>query len=98
MLLLILFAGCLASCAAQTTSFPSLVTEAPFSEPIQATSVQPASDPADNVVAILLTAVQSYHELNETTVGPVLHQLYTMIEQLRPDLNFSLSVKNITRV
>ncbi|KAM7379037.1 hypothetical protein PAMP_004612 [Pampus punctatissimus] len=104
MLLLILFAACLMTCAAQTTSFSSSTTGMPtmqmtaFTQPIQVTSVQPLPDTDDNVVAILQTAVQSYRELNETNFAPVLNKLYDIIQQLRPDLNFTLTVKNITKV
>ncbi|TDH06037.1 hypothetical protein EPR50_G00128400 [Perca flavescens] len=88
MLLLILFAGCLATCAAQTTnSFPT----------VQATSVVAPGLNA-NVVAFLQAAVTSHYALNETTIGPALLQLYTLIQDLQPSVNVRVTVKNITRV
>ncbi|KAM8726831.1 uncharacterized protein AB9X84_000745 [Acanthopagrus schlegelii] len=102
MLLPILLAGCLASCAAQTTFYPSFaipdVLPSPSAQPIKATSVLPTSEPKDNVIVILQAAVQSSRELNETTIAPVLNRLYSIIQKLQPGLNFSLTVKNITRV
>ncbi|KAK6302390.1 hypothetical protein J4Q44_G00267450 [Coregonus suidteri] len=48
--------------------------------------------------AILQTAVQSYQELNETTVDPVLSQLYHIIRAQQPDLNIRLTVKTVQKV
>ncbi|GAA6222566.1 coiled-coil domain-containing protein 39 [Lates japonicus] len=104
LLLLILFSGCLASCAAQTTSFPfftegmSPMETTPLTQSIQATTVLPSSEPVNNVVAILQTAVQSSRELNETTVTPLLIKLHDIIQQLQPGLDFGLTVKKITQV
>ncbi|KAM7401012.1 hypothetical protein PAMA_005287 [Pampus argenteus] len=106
MLLLILFAACLIACAAQTTSPPLISSTAgmptmqmtAFTQPLQVTSVQPSPDAKDDVLAILQTAVQSYRELDETNIAPVLNKLYSIIQQLQPDLNFTLTVKNITKV
>ncbi|XP_078120590.1 uncharacterized protein LOC144526802 [Sander vitreus] len=103
MLLLILFVGCLVTCAAQTTnSFTTDMSSltSPFPSPtesVQATSVVAPGLNAD-VVAFLQAAVMSDHELNETTIVPALLQLYTLIRQLRPGVDIRVTVKNITRV
>ncbi|XP_037642485.1 classical arabinogalactan protein 7-like [Sebastes umbrosus] len=143
MLLLILFAGCLASCAAQSTTTtppppttptttppppttptttppppttptttPPPPTTPPTTPPpttttifppsslgtrsttIQSTSVGSVSASGDDVVAILLASVQSDLELNETTIDLILQELHN----LYPNLNFTLTVKNVTRV
>ncbi|KAF1383529.1 hypothetical protein PFLUV_G00132830 [Perca fluviatilis] len=92
MLLLILFAGCLATCAAQTTPTPVSLTQS-----VQATSVVAPGLNAD-AVAFLRAAVTSDYELNETTIGPALLQLKTLIQHLQPGVDFMVTVKNITRV
>ncbi|KAG7526975.1 hypothetical protein JOB18_047466 [Solea senegalensis] len=98
LLMMILVSGCLASCAAQTSSLDTSTTADPPTTPsIQATAVLPTSDVRNNPVAILQTAVRSSRELNET-VGPVLNKLYDIIHQLQPHLNFTLTVRNVTGV
>ncbi|XP_030016486.1 coiled-coil domain-containing protein 39 [Sphaeramia orbicularis] len=96
-LLLILLAGCLASCAAQTMGFSPSTTATPLSQSPQPTAVQPLLN-SNNVLAILQTAVRSSLQLNLTTADPVLTQLQQFIQELQPNVSFSLSIKNITEV
>lgn len=104
MLLLILFAGCLASCAAQTTSFPSTMgisttgTMTPFPQSVQTTADPHTPDSTSNTVAILQTAVQSIGELNGTATAQILNELQNIIQKLGQNATFSLNIKNITKV
>ncbi|CAB1444070.1 unnamed protein product [Pleuronectes platessa] len=94
MLLLIVLTAGLASGAAQS------ISPAPFSSFTSGTPTAETPDSVltNNIVVILQTTVQSNRELNETTVAPILTELYEIIQQGQPDRNFTLTVKNITKV
>lgn len=104
MLLLILFVGYLASCAAQTTSSAfstagtSTTTPAPFTGVNPSSTVVTPTQSANNVVALFEAAVRSNQELNEVTLALVMNQIRQTILLIQPQANFSLTLKNITRV
>ncbi|KAM3604212.1 uncharacterized protein V6R79_007889 [Siganus canaliculatus] len=87
LLFTVLFAGCLAVCAAQTSSIAAPSPQTPDSTQQQY-----------NGLAFIQAMVQSSLELNETSLHPILAELHSIISQNHPDLNFSLTVKNITKV
>lgn len=96
MLLLILFAGCLASCAAQTTPGPSFTTH--FPQTVQTTADPQTPVSTSNTVAILQTAVQTTGVLNGTATAQILNELQNIIQRLGQNATFSLNIKNITEV
>lgn len=88
MLLLILFAGCLATSVAQNTAVPITFEGA--------TSAVYTPE----YVAILQAYVQyaGPFDLNETTAQPILNELVQRIRQNLPDSSISLKIRNITKV
>lgn len=88
MLLLILFAGCLATSVAQSTTVPSAL--------VGATSAAYGPE----YVAILQAYVQyaGQFDLNEMTAQPILNELHDRISNELPGSNISLKIRNITRV
>ncbi|KAL6104260.1 uncharacterized protein ACO6RY_14022 [Pungitius sinensis] len=90
MLLLILLASCLASCAATipeavaaTNDYSVLVPAAPNALP-------------GNTVAFFVAAVQSNLELNEELVGAALGEVKRLIQQIYPQPELMLTLKSIT--
>uniref|UniRef100_G3PU76 Uncharacterized protein n=1 Tax=Gasterosteus aculeatus TaxID=69293 RepID=G3PU76_GASAC len=94
MLLLILLASCLASCAAQTLS-PDVISAIGS---ISNSSGQPTTAPSvvpGNTVAFITAAVQSSHELNEETIVAFLDQAKRVIQQILPQSEVMLTLKSI---
>lgn len=106
MLFLLLCVGCVALSAGQ--SFASTPTMGPWATTTQVTTpptlttpyVDPpfGTKPLESGFAILQVAVQSYQELNETTVGSFFSQIYDIVRAKRPDLKFRLTVKTVQKV
>ncbi|XP_029930582.1 spore coat protein SP96-like isoform X1 [Myripristis murdjan] len=76
--------------AASTTQQTTLTT--------QASTFPNTTALTGSVLGIFEAAVQSAHELNSTTIAPVLNRVSNLIRTFIPGANFHISVKNITRV
>ncbi|MED6291756.1 hypothetical protein CHARACLAT_026928 [Characodon lateralis] len=91
--LLLLFVGCLSSGAAQIDSSTMSPTQT-----VQAAPILPSAKSSDWVIIFLQTAIKSHHELNETMLAQVLKTLQGLIQGLHPHTEFSLTLKNTTKV
>ncbi|XP_029930583.1 uncharacterized protein LOC115375306 isoform X2 [Myripristis murdjan] len=103
MLLLLLCAACLTLSAGQTSTQTPFITPATGQQTTLVTQVatlSPSTSTATtgSVLGIFEAAVQSAHELNSTTIAPVLNRVSNLIRTFIPGANFHISVKNITRV
>ncbi|KAL3054618.1 hypothetical protein OYC64_017535 [Pagothenia borchgrevinki] len=87
LLLLVLLAGC---------SLTAAQTATPQTSPAPLTEVVPVNGPT--ALAVLVAALQSTQALNLTNIGPTLQELHTLIQHFAPQVNFRLTVKEITKV